>query len=109
MAISDDDKYLLCEHSDQSLVLWEIGVKSEEFVFAEHTGNVTSISVTRDCRYVVSGSNDGTVRVWSTEDKRQKSIIKIHDTDILNVAVTDRFIVVGLINGLALVWRLLQN
>ena len=109
IAISDDDQYLLCEHSDHSLVLWRIGDQSEEFAFDGHTDDVISISITRDCKYVVSGSNDGTVRVWSTEDKRQKSIIKIHDTDILNVAVTDRFIVVGLINGLALVWRLLQN
>ena len=109
MAIGNDDKYLLCQYSDHSLALWKIDVHSEEFVFDLHSDDVTSISITRDCRYVVSGSNDDTVRVWSTEDKRQKSIIKIHDTEIFSVGITDSYIVVGLINGLTLVWRLLRT
>ena len=109
MALSNDDKCLLCEYSDHSLVLWKIGAQSEGFVFDGHIRDVTTISITRDCRYVVSGSNDDTIRVWSTEDKKQKYVIKIYDTEILSVAVIDRYIVIGLLNGLVLVWRLLRN
>jgi len=39
--------------------------------FRGHHDFVTSVGVSRDLRYVVSGSADGTVRIWSLRDHQQ--------------------------------------
>ena len=44
--------------------------------FIGHTGTVTSVAVSRDGRWLVSGSMDGTVRRWDVESDRGMMVMR---------------------------------
>jgi WD40 repeat protein len=49
---------------------------------------VTSVGVSADGRTAVSGSEDGTVRVWDLAGGRCTAILKVHMSGVLDVAVS---------------------
>jgi WD40 repeat protein len=62
--ITPNGKYLVSAASDRSVKVYELKSKRELFVFWEHTGYVTSISIAADNRTVVSGDIFGDVIIW---------------------------------------------
>ena len=60
-----------------------------------HTDMVFSISISRNDLYIVSASNDKTIRIWDRRNKIQESILVGHDGGILGVAITsdDQYII----------------
>jgi WD40 repeat protein len=46
------------------------------------------VGMSRDGRYVISGSADGTVRVWNFETKTQEKIIQAHSSAVLSLGLT---------------------
>ena len=59
----DRDKWIDC-----TVRVWELATGREVRRFAGHKDWVRSVLVTPDGRYVVSGSSDGTVRLWYIGD-----------------------------------------
>ena len=53
-----------------------------------HTGCVNPVTMTRDKKYIISGSKDMTVRVWNLLQKTQEAVFKGHTSCIKSVAVT---------------------
>jgi WD domain, G-beta repeat. len=49
-----------------------------EGVFEGHTSAVNAILVTKDKKFVITGSDDHTVRIWNLIDKRQESVLEGH-------------------------------
>jgi WD40 repeat protein len=50
---------------DNTIRVWDVESGAEVACLMGHTGNVNSVAVSSDSRYVLSGSNDRTVRLWS--------------------------------------------
>jgi WD40 repeat protein len=48
-------------------------------VLRGHTGSITALVFSPDGRHLVSGSEDGTVRIWSTADGRAMHVLRGHD------------------------------
>ena len=44
-----------------------------------HTSSVTSIAITSDNKYIISGSHDKTIRIWNLLEKRQETVLEGHD------------------------------
>ncbi|HTU90191.1 MAG TPA: protein kinase [Gemmataceae bacterium] len=44
--------------------LWELATRRRVVVFEGHRGAVTSVCLSFDCRYALSGSTDATVKLW---------------------------------------------
>ena len=68
---------------------------SEEFIreryglFIEgHIDSILSIAISADSKYIVSGSADATLRVWSIEHNRQEGILAGHLSYIHSIAIT---------------------
>jgi WD40 repeat protein len=57
-------------HEDYTVCVWDIrrGVLHKQLL--GHEGWIWSVAVSPDCAYVISGSQDCTVRVWRIEDGR---------------------------------------
>ena len=71
-----------------------------------HQGWVTSVAVTPDGRYVVSGSDDSTVRVWDWQNGKEARRLTGHSNRVLSVAVTPdgRYVVSGSADSTVRVW-----
>ena len=75
-----------------------------------HTNRVTSVAITSDNKFIVSGSADNTVRVWNLQDKRQEAVLEGHTHVVTSVAITsdNKFIVSRSYDNTVRVWNL-QN
>ncbi|MHB8628648.1 MAG: nSTAND1 domain-containing NTPase [Aggregatilineales bacterium] len=51
-----------------------------------HTDSVTSVAVSPDGQYVLSGSNDGTARLWDLQTGAQIRVLSGHSGHVLGVA-----------------------
>jgi transcription initiation factor TFIID subunit 5 len=49
---------------DQTLILWDLGTGKRLKTMTGHTGFIYTVSFSSDSTVLVSGSADGTVRVW---------------------------------------------
>lgn len=56
--------------------------------FIGHNGQVNGVAITGDSKYVVSASNDKTLRVWNVIKKQQESIIEGANCDVSSVVIT---------------------
>lgn len=77
-------------------------------VLVGHTGWLRALATSPDNRTVVSGANDGTVRVWNLDDGSERYTLHGHDGAVWSLALTpdDRTIVSGATDGTVRVWGL---
>ena len=78
-------------------------------IFLEaHTRNVTDIVITSDNKYIVSVSEDGTLRIWNLLSKRQECILRGHTYSIYCIAITsdDKYAISGSCDNTIRVWNL---
>jgi|ERR1051325_927833 WD40 repeat protein len=60
-----DGKHLACEMSrDDSIRLWSLSTGEERLILKGHTSPIKAISVSQDGKWLVSASQDHTVKVW---------------------------------------------
>jgi WD40 repeat protein len=50
--------------NDRALRLWDVDTGARLWCSLDHTGGVEAVGLSRDGRYVLCGSGDGTVRLW---------------------------------------------
>ena len=80
--------------------------ESHNLFLEGHSGRVNSLAKTSDDRYIVSGSDDNTVRVWSLQDRTQESVLFGHKDRIYSIALTrdNKYIVSGSSDGTIIIW-----
>lgn len=52
---------------------------SQRAVFEGHKGNVTSVSFHSEGKWVVTGSEDGTIRIW---DLRTSNLHRVYENEV---------------------------
>jgi WD40 repeat protein len=60
--LPDSRRMLLAVHSD--LVLWDVEAGRQLLCMTGHTGGIAALAVFADGRYALTGSDDGTIRLW---------------------------------------------
>jgi WD40 repeat protein len=63
----------------------EISKRQRKFKLLGHTDSVFSVSIAPDKRYIISGSFDESVRLWSTHTKCTLVLYKGHFAPVLSV------------------------
>jgi WD40 repeat protein len=64
-AASGGDQIVVASFDPYEVQLWDADTPSEaKFIFAGHQAQVVSVAVSQDGRRIVSGSADGSLRVW---------------------------------------------
>lgn len=68
LAISPDKKFLAAA-THQTVRIWDIPSMSNTPIAAleGHSGNVTALAYSAQGKWIVTGSEDSTVRVWDTK------------------------------------------
>ena len=79
--------------------------------FIGHTKEVNSVAVSADGRFIVSGSDDNTIKVWNIQERREECTFTGHTSDVSSVAVSadGRFIVSGSEDNTIKVWNIQER
>lgn len=81
-----DEKNLLTSSGDSTCIYWDIETGEAKQTFAEHTGDVMTISAKpNDSNIFVSGSCDATLRLWDIRQKKSTHVFVGHESDINQV------------------------
>lgn len=75
--------------------MWNLQSKFQEVVLEGHVSDVLSVAIASNNKFLVSVSQDKTVRIWDLQDKDQEAILKGHTDIVLSLAITSdkKFIV----------------
>ena len=85
ITLTSDNKYLvsgsgslnltLSTGTDNTVRIWSLKQKKEIAALEGHYDVVSSVAVTSDNKYIVSGSFDTILRRWTLQDKIEKAIL----------------------------------
>ncbi|POG65880.1 hypothetical protein GLOIN_2v1482801 [Rhizophagus irregularis DAOM 181602=DAOM 197198] len=111
VSISSDGSLIALERWNNTIGLW-INRNKESFTyekfadFEEHTDKILSVSISPNGKYVVSGSRDRTVRLWSVRGKRLFHGFKEHKGDVNSVSFSSNsnLIVSGSMDNMVYLW-----
>ena len=53
-----------------------------------HNKKVSSVAITSDNKYIVSGGEDNTVRIWNLKDRTQEAVLEGHSDSVISLAIT---------------------
>ena len=85
LAASLDGKLAVLGHG-RLLKLWDVENDKDLRNFTGHTADVTAVAITPDSRLVVSGSQDGMVKVWEAKTGREiASLMALGNEDYVTV------------------------
>jgi WD40 repeat protein len=74
-----------CENFIDGVIFKEIQNRQRKFKLNGHTDSVFSVSISPDKRYLISGSYDESIRLWSIHSKSTLVIYKGHFAPVLSV------------------------
>ncbi|OIR58736.1 MAG: WD40 repeat-containing protein [Amphiamblys sp. WSBS2006] len=101
LAYSPDNRYIACGHVDGAISLHCVNnaseKKSRELLhnFRGHSHGVCDLVWSGDGRYVFSGSDDGTICVWSVERRARVRRLEGHSAPVFCLAVNPQGTVLG--------------
>ncbi|HEU5227251.1 MAG TPA: protein kinase [Ktedonobacteraceae bacterium] len=115
VSISADGCLLLSGGYDSAMRVWEVSTGRSLHVLKEHLGPVTSVNITEDGQFAISGGNEPTfsgsgdraICIWEVSTGRCLRVIKAnfglqHD---VNISPDGRWIVSGGANQLVQLWE----
>ena len=81
--------------------------KTQEAVLKGHTDCVNSVAITSNNKYIVSGGDDKTVRIWNLQEKTQEAVLQGHTGYVTSVAITNdnKYIVSGGNENTVRIWN----
>ncbi len=91
--------------------MWNLESRLRERTLRGHTRRVNSVCISNDGKYIVSGSNDCDVRVWSYESGECLAVMSGHNGPVASVSITpdNKYVAYGSEDGCAYVWSLLDS
>jgi WD40 repeat protein len=84
---SPDNMFVLAGGKDNIISMWDIGKMPPLIIktFEGHRGQIKSIDVSSDGKYLASGSADGTIRIWDLMSTNLVYELKEHNKDVNSV------------------------
>jgi len=77
-----DDAQIVTSSGDMTCALWDVETGQQIAVYAGHTGDVMSLSLSPDYRTFVSGACDASAKLWDVRDGICKQTFTGHESDI---------------------------
>ncbi|MGB3346188.1 MAG: tetratricopeptide repeat protein, partial [Candidatus Humimicrobiia bacterium] len=117
VVITTDGKYIVSGSNDNTLKLWDINTGECLRTFKGHKGWVKSIDVsklskpvgrTKKKQYIISGSDDGTIKLWDLNNGECLLTFEGHKYGINTIAFSkdDRYIISGSSDNTIKLWDL---
>ena len=125
VAISPDLDFIVSGSRDLTIRIWNISdllsplrnskgfdsINNHEKVLKGHKGFIRSVAVSRDSKYIVSGSTDHTVKIWNIAEMREEFSLPGHSNSVNSVDITDdfTFIVSGSSDHTLILWSVVER
>ena len=95
---------------EDNVAIWRSDQEMEDYCFDGHTGFVSSVEITTNRKYLLSGGYDHTVRIWNLRKKRQVSVLQVFNDIIYSLALTSdkKYIVSGGCDTIR-IWKLVTK
>ena len=93
------------------MIVWDIKARRKIGLLTGHGAPVLSIAITMKNDFIVSGSEDTTVRLWYIHDQKVRNILEGHTAAVSCLAVTsdNLHIVSGSFDKTIRMWSILQK
>ena len=82
---SQEKQEILNNNNNESAVFDQVSKKNRKFKLLGHTDSIFSISISPDKKFIISGSFDETIRLWSIYTKSTLVIYTGHFAPVLSV------------------------
>ena len=71
-----------------------------------HNNSVRSVAITPDRKYIVSGSDDNTIKIWDFNSGKEIKTLSGHNNEVMSVAITpdEKYIVSGSADKTIKIW-----
>ena len=94
------DNSLISCGNDGTIIIWNTDDYSQANILKGHTKPVSSILLTNDDSSIISGSWDGTIRIWDAISGECEHIIYAHDQHILDLTMssTEKYLATSAVN-----------
>jgi len=109
LAVSEDNSHFASVGGDKSVFLWDVATAQTLRRFTGHVGRVNAVAFGGEGdSVVVSGSYDGTVKVWDTKSRSEKPIMSFSEAkdSVSTVCVRGHEVYAGSIDGRVRVYDL---
>ncbi|KAF9448137.1 WD40 repeat-like protein [Macrolepiota fuliginosa MF-IS2] len=105
---SPDSEYLATGAEDQQVRVWNIYQRTLRHVFAGHTNDIYALDYAKNGNFVLSGSADGTARVWDLKGGSHKvfttdAAVEFGITSI-TISPNSRYVAGGCLDQLIRIW-----
>lgn len=70
-----------------NLKIWNVCEQRDDIVFSIPNTSIDCIALSRDERFIISGSSDGIIRVWNIVEKREEGRFIAHTDKIMRVYI----------------------
>ena len=82
LCFSSSGRYLYAGSEDGCVRMYSVAKMSCRHIFYGHVGDVTSLDAPRECAIdvIVSGSSDGTVRIWDILSGKNRRVISLRES-----------------------------
>ena len=57
-------------------------------ILTGHTDSVSSVAISQDGKYLISGSADATIKVWNLKERREEFTLTGHTSKVSSVAIS---------------------
>jgi WD40 repeat protein len=86
MATAKVNSRLVTVSGDRTARLWDLSTREPLATF-EHPAAVSAVDISADGQWIVTGSDDGSLRLWDVEKRAAGAVIWAHEGPIQVVAL----------------------
>ena len=108
VCISSENKYLLSCSKDTLIKVFNLKLKSTEFILKGHSKSVYSVLISKDTSFIVSSSEDKTVKIWNFQERLEKYSYEEHTSTVRCIALSrdNKYIFSGSSDSTIKVWKI---
>ena len=85
--ITNDNSHIV-SLSVSSIIFWNLQTRTQVACLKPYDIQITCMAITSDCKFIISGCYDSTVRIWSFQERTCVDLLEGHSDIINSVAVS---------------------
>ena len=106
IAFSTDGNWLAADGDNHNIYIWDISTESKIYTLTGHEGKISGLAFRRNGD-LISGSEDGTVRLWNVSEERELHQLQDGFGQVTSIALSpdEQQVVFGATDGTLRLWE----